>query len=32
VGADSFWAQIAHRLLPAAIFEKVLRRNYGLQS
>ena len=32
VGADSFWAQVAHRLLPAAIFEKVLRRSYGLQS
>lgn len=31
VGADSFWAQVAHRLLPAALFEAVLRRSYGLK-
>ncbi|MDP2876151.1 MAG: SDR family oxidoreductase [Holophaga sp.] len=30
VGRDSFWAQVAHRLLPAALFERVLRRSYGL--
>ncbi len=30
VGRDSFWAQVAHRVLPAALFEWILRRTYGL--
>jgi len=30
VGGDSFWAQVAHRILPSALFEWVLRRSYGL--
>jgi len=30
VGADSFWAQVAHTLLPQALFEWLLRRSYGL--
>ncbi|HQL47205.1 MAG: putative oxidoreductase SadH [Acidobacteria bacterium ADurb.Bin340] len=30
VGTDSFWAQVAHRLLPAALFERLVRRSYGL--
>jgi len=30
VGADSRWAQIAHAILPAALFEWALRRSYGL--
>jgi len=30
VGKDSLWAQVAHRVLPAALFERVLRRSYGL--
>jgi NAD(P)-dependent dehydrogenase (short-subunit alcohol dehydrogenase family) len=29
VGADSFWAQAAHRIVPAFIWEYVLRRKYG---
>ena len=29
VGRDSFWAQVAHRLVPAALFERALRRIYG---
>jgi NAD(P)-dependent dehydrogenase (short-subunit alcohol dehydrogenase family) len=28
IGADSYWAQVAHRVLPAALFEWVLRRSY----
>lgn len=31
VGADSFWAQVAHRVLPAALFEWALRGSYGLR-
>jgi NAD(P)-dependent dehydrogenase (short-subunit alcohol dehydrogenase family) len=31
VGKDSFWAQVAHRVLPAALFEWILRRSYGLR-
>lgn len=31
VGADSFWAQVAHRVVPMAIFEWALRRSYGLK-
>ena len=30
VGRDSFWAQVAHRLAPAALFERVVRRLYGI--
>jgi len=30
VGGDSFWAQVAHRILPSALFEWALRRSYGL--
>lgn len=30
VGSDSFWAQVAHRCLPAALFEWAVRRSYGL--
>jgi len=30
VGADSTWAQVAHRVLPAALFEWILRRSYRL--
>ena len=30
VGADSFWAQVAHRLVPAALFEWAVRRTYGV--
>lgn len=32
IGADSYWAQVAHRLFPAALFERVLRRSYGLKN
>lgn len=31
VGTDSYWAQIAHRILPRALFEWVLRGSYGLR-
>ena len=31
VGADSFWAQVAHRILPAALFEWGVRRTYGIR-
>jgi len=31
VGSDSYWAQVAHRILPAAWFEWILRRSYGLR-
>ncbi len=31
VGADSRWAQVAHRWLPTACFEWILRRAYGLR-
>lgn len=31
IGADSFWAQVAHRWLPAALFERAVRRVYGLK-
>ena len=31
VGRDSYWAQVAHRLLPAALFEWILRGAYGLR-
>lgn len=30
VGSDSFWAQVAHRCFPQALFEWALRRSYGL--
>jgi len=30
VGADSFWAQVAHRVVPAPIWEYVLRRKDGI--
>jgi short-subunit dehydrogenase len=30
VGSDSFWAQVAHRVFPAALFEWVVRRTYGI--
>jgi len=32
VGLDSRWAQVAHRWLPAALFEWILRRTYGVQT
>lgn len=28
IGADSYWAQVAHTFLPAALFEWILRRSY----
>ncbi len=31
IGLDSRWAQVAHRWLPAALFEWALRRTYGLK-
>lgn len=31
VGADSFWAQVAHRVLPAGLFAWALRRTYGIR-
>jgi NAD(P)-dependent dehydrogenase (short-subunit alcohol dehydrogenase family) len=31
VGADSFWAQVAHRVFPAAVFEWAVRRTYGFR-
>jgi hypothetical protein len=31
VGADSFWAQVAHRILPASVFEWAVRRTYGVR-
>jgi len=31
VGSDSFWAQVAHNLVPAAIFEWGVRRTYGIR-
>jgi len=31
VGKDSFWAQVAHRILPGALFDWILRRSYGLR-
>jgi len=31
VGSDSRWAQVAHRLFPAAIFEWAVRRIYGVR-
>jgi len=31
VGSDSFWAQVAHRLVPAALFEWAVRRTYGVE-
>jgi NAD(P)-dependent dehydrogenase (short-subunit alcohol dehydrogenase family) len=30
IGADSFWGQVAHRVVPAPIWEYVLRRKNGL--
>ncbi|HNX93610.1 MAG TPA: SDR family oxidoreductase [Holophaga sp.] len=30
VGSDSYWGQVAHRILPAWLFEAFLRRTYGL--
>jgi short-subunit dehydrogenase len=30
IGADSFWAQIAHRIIPAPIWEYVLRNMNGI--
>ncbi len=32
VGLDSRWAQVARRWLPAALFEWILRRTYGVQT
>ena len=31
IGRDSFWAQVAHRAFPAALFEWAVRRTYGLK-
>ncbi len=31
VGKDSYWAQVAHRVLPPALFEWILRGTYGLR-
>jgi NAD(P)-dependent dehydrogenase (short-subunit alcohol dehydrogenase family) len=31
VGSDSFWAQLAHRWLPAAVFDWAVRRIYGVR-
>lgn len=31
VGSDSFWAQVAHRVFPAAVFEWAVRRSYGIR-
>lgn len=31
VGADSFWAQVAHRIVPAALYEAAVRRLYGVR-
>lgn len=31
VGSDSFWSQVAHRLVPAALFEWGVRRTYGVR-
>jgi NAD(P)-dependent dehydrogenase (short-subunit alcohol dehydrogenase family) len=31
VGSDSFWAQVAHRVVPAALFEWAVRRTYGVE-
>jgi NAD(P)-dependent dehydrogenase (short-subunit alcohol dehydrogenase family) len=31
IGSDSFWAQVAHRLLPPGLFEWAVRRAYGLE-
>ena len=31
IGSDSFWAQVAHRVLPAAVFEWAVRRAYGFR-
>jgi len=30
VGADSYWAQVAHRILPTWLFEWIVRKTYGL--
>lgn len=30
IGPDSFWGQLAHRLVPSWLFERVMRRTYGL--
>ena len=30
VGGDSFWAQVAHRVVPAGLFEWAVRRSYGV--
>lgn len=30
IGADSFWGQVAHRILPAWVYERVMRRSYGV--
>jgi short-subunit dehydrogenase len=31
IGSDSFWAQVAHRVFPAAFFEWAVRRTYGIR-
>jgi NAD(P)-dependent dehydrogenase (short-subunit alcohol dehydrogenase family) len=31
IGRDSLWAQVAHRLVPAGVFEWAVRRTYGLK-
>jgi short-subunit dehydrogenase len=30
IGADSFWSQVAHRWLPTWMYEKAVRKAYGL--
>ena len=30
IGADSFWSQVAHRWLPAWMYERAVRKNFGL--
>jgi short-subunit dehydrogenase len=31
IGSDSFWAQVAHRWFPAAVFDWAVRRIYGVR-
>lgn len=31
VGSDSFWSQVAHRVVPAAVYEWAVRRLYGVR-
>lgn len=30
IGQDSYWGQVAHRILPAWVFEAFMRRSYGV--